>query len=261
MHMNVRVALMAVLVGTTAWATESQPKQAPREGAQQPEGVVDPSADAALKRMSNYVGNLKSFRVESTTVDEKITTGGQKIQEVQQSTLTVRRPGELRVERVSPAGHALFVDDGKQFGLYNKDKGIYATASAPPTIDAAVEDARNRLHIDAPAADLIVSSSYDALIDGTLTGHYVGLEPIDGTMAHHLAFTKKDTDWQIWIKDGPEAVPLRFVITSKDMRGQPQFTAELRSWQPNVQVSAGTFAFTPPAGAKRVDLTERKASR
>lgn len=259
--MRVHVALMAVLVGATAWATEAQPKQAPRGGAQAQEGVVDPKADAALKRMSDYVGNLKSFRVETTTVDEKVATDGQKIQEVQVSTVTVRRPGQVRVDRVSPAGRAVFVDDGKQFTLYNRDKNVYATASAPPRLDAAVDEARGRLHLDAPAGDLIVPDSYDALIDGTVTGRYIGREPVDGAMAHHLAFTKKNTDWQIWIKDGPDPVPLRFVITSKDLPGQPQFTAVLRNWQPNAPVSANTFAFTPPAGAKRVEITKRRASR
>ena len=258
--MTLRVALMTVLVGSVAWATEAQQPQSPTT-AETRQGVIDPRADAALRQMSRYVGGLKSFRVDATTVDEKVATDGQKIQEVQQSKVTVRRPGELRVDRVSPAGHAVFIDDGKQLGVYNRDKNVYATAPAPPTLDDAVDAARSRLHIDAPAGDLIVTDSYDTLIDGTRTGRYIGREPIDGVMAHHIAVTKKNTDWQIWIKDGPDAVPLRFVITSKDMRGQPQFTAELRNWQPNAPVSANAFVFTPPPGARRVQLAERKAQR
>jgi hypothetical protein len=238
-----------------AWAaTETQrpPQQAQPPAAEQ-EGVIDPKADAALRRMSDYLGKLKSFRVDTTTIDEKVTTDGQKIQEVQQSKVVVKRPDAWRVDRVSPRGQAYFVYDGKQFGVANRDKNVYATVPAPPTITEAVDDARARLHIDAPAGDLIVPDSYDALTEGIITGHYIGLEPIDGVMAHHIAVTKKDTDWQIWIKDGPEAVPLRFVITSKDMPSQPQFTAELRNWQPNVSVPASAFAFTPPPGARRVE--------
>jgi hypothetical protein len=229
-----------------------------QEGQETQEGVIDSRADAALRRMSQYVGSLKSFQVDTTTVDEKVTPAGQKIQEVQQSKLTVRRPGELRVDRVSPAGRAVFIDDGRQFGLYNQDKNVYAMAPAPPTIDAAVEDARARLHIDAPGGDLIVPDSYNALIEGVRTGRYIGLEPIDGVMAHHLAFTKANTDWQIWIKDGSEAVPLRFVITSKDMPGQPQFTIQMHDWRPNAPAPASAFMFTPPPGARRVELTGRR---
>jgi hypothetical protein len=36
------------------------------------------------------------------------------------------------------------------------------------------------------------------------------------------------------------------------MPGNPQFTIELRNWQPNAPVPDKSFAFTPPAGAKKV---------
>ena len=259
--MRLQVVLMAVLVGGGVRASGGEPTHTAAAGGKTQEGTVDPRADAALRRMSDYVGSLQSFRVDTNTVDDKVATDGQKIEEVQPSKVTVKRPGELRVERVSPAGRAIFIDNGKQFSLYNKDKNVFATHAAPATLDEALEMARTRLHIDAPAGDLILPDSYSTLIDGTVTGRYIGLEPIEGVMAHHLAFTKKNTDWQIWIKDGPEAVPLRFVITSKDMPGQPKFTAELRRWQANVPVAANEFAFTPPPGAQRVDLTRRQAQR
>jgi hypothetical protein len=248
--MRMQLALLALLAGGVAGATE--PKGA---AATEPEGVMDPKADAALKKMSTYVGGLGSFRVDTKTVDEKVTTTGQKIQEVQQSKVTVQRPGSLSVERISPRGHAVLKDDGNEIGLYNKEKNVYATAKAPPTIDAAVEAARDKLHAEAPAADLLVANPYDVLVDGTIEGRYVGLEPLDGVMAHHIAISKKDNDLQLWIKDGPEAVPLRYVITTKDVKGQPQFTAELTNWQPNVTVSKEVFLFTPPAGAKKITVS------
>src|SRR4051812_29339870 len=85
-QMRLYSILTTVLLGSSAWA------------AGETEGVIDPKADAALKRMSDYVGGLRSFSVDTTTVDENLTTDGQKIQEVQQSKVTVRRPGQLRVE-------------------------------------------------------------------------------------------------------------------------------------------------------------------
>lgn len=240
-----RVAIATLLLGGIAGATGTTSSK---------EGVIDPKADAALRRMSDYVGKLQSFRVDATTVDEKVTKDGQKIQEVQQQAITVKRPGQMKVDRLGPNGHATLLDDGKQLALYNSDKQVFATAPAKPELQGAVEDVRNRLNVDAPGADLFVPNSYGILTDGLETGHYVGLEPIDGQMAHHIAVTKGDTDWQIWIKDGPEAVPLRFVITSKDMNGQPQFTTELRNWQLNPVVPSSTFAFAPPAGARRVEM-------
>jgi hypothetical protein len=231
----------------------------PRQPAQ--EGVIDPKADQVLRRMSDHLAGLKSFQVETTTIDEKFTADGQKVQELAQSTVTVRRPGELRVDRVGPRGHAVFRDDGRQLSLYHRERNLFATAPAPATINDAVDEAREKLKIDAPGGDLIVSDPYSDLTEGMVTGRYIGLEPIGGVMAHHLAVSKQDLDWQIWIKDGPEAVPLRYVITSKDLPGQPEFTIELHDWQPNARVSRDDFAFSPPAGARRIQFSKPAEER
>jgi hypothetical protein len=225
------------------------------------ESVIDPRADTALRQMSAYVAGLKSFRLEATTVDEHITTDGQKIQELKDSKVSVKRPNALSVERTGPAGHVLFRYDGKRFAWYGVEKNVYASEPAPARLDAAVDEARDRLHIDAPGGDLIVSDPYHALLDGVTVGRYIGLEQVNGVMAHHLAMTKADVDWQIWIQDGPEPLPLRYVITSKDMPGRPQFTLEMRNWQAEVPLSEASFTFVPPPGAKQIELAKmRKGS-
>lgn len=252
--------MMSVLAGTATLAQAGQTQPARPAGTQQQEGVIDPRADAALHRMSDYLGGLRTFRVDTTSVDEKVTTQGQKIQELKQQQIAVERPGKLRIDRVGPNGHATFRTDGKRFSLYNADKNVYAVGAAPGTLDAVVDQARERLNIDAPGGDLLVPDSYDALLDGVTVGRYVGLEPIGSVKAHHLAMTKNNVDYQIWIQDGPQPVPLRYVITSKDMTGQPQFTVDLRNWQPNAPIPDNTFAFNPPAGARRIDLTAKQTA-
>jgi hypothetical protein len=42
------------------------------------------------------------------------------------------------------------------------------------------------------------------------------------------------------------------------MRGNPQFTIQLRNWQPNAPVPESTFAFTTPAGARKVAFAPHK---
>jgi hypothetical protein len=243
----------SVFVAAAAWAVEPAPE--PGESAEP--GVIDPRADAALHRMSDYLAGLKSFRVETTTVDEKVTARGQKIQELKESKVAVRRPSGIAVDRVGPAGHVLFRYDGKHYALYGVEKNAYATAPAPANLDAAIDDARDRLRIDAPGGDLMVSDPYHALIDGVTVGRYIGLESIGGTMAHHLAMTKGNVDYQIWIEDGPQPFPLRYVITSNDLPGRPQFTLELRHWQPAVPMSEASFAFLPPPGARQIEFGGR----
>jgi len=261
-----------VLVGMTAGCAakspsgETSPAQAPQstddlapaagraEG--EGEGVIEPEADAALRRMSAYLGELGSFRVETTTTDELVTTEGQKIQFVKETKVAVRRPDRLLAERTGPAGHITLRYDGKQISVHSPELGVYAVAPAPPDLKSMIDYARDRLGIDAPGGDLLVPDSYPELIDGLLVGRYIGLEPIGSVRAHHLAITEKDVDWQIWIADGPTPVPIRYVITTKDLPGRPQFTAELKNWRSDPTLSDEQFAFKAPADAKRMEFDE-----
>jgi hypothetical protein len=258
-----RQVLIAALVGGVGGgalgATASGQEQPPQEGtaksaAAGTAGVIEPKADAALHRMSNYLASLKTFRVDTTTVDEtKVSKNGQKIQEVAESKMAIRRPGELRIDRNGPNGHVVVRDDGRQFSVYNSDKRTYATAPAQGDLQQAADQAREQLHVDAPGIDLIGTNSYANLTDGVTEVRYIGLVPMGGgVMAHQLAATKKDVTYQIWIQDGPVPLPLRYVVTGRDMAGSPQFTIELRNWQPNAPVTGSSFMFTPPAGAKKV---------
>jgi hypothetical protein len=258
-----RLALIGVFVGGVgggaAGAAETEKAQAPPEGAAkstaaEKAGAIDPKADAALHRMSDYLAGLNTFRVDTSTVDEtKVNKDGQKIQALAESKIAVRRPGQMRIDRLSQNGRVVFRDDGKQFSVHNLDKNVYATAPAPGNLDQAADQAREELQLDAPGIDLLASNPYAALTEGVTKARYIGLEPMGGdVMAHHLAVTKKDVTYQIWIQDGPQPLPLRYVVAGREMRGSPQFTLELRNWQPNAQVSDDSFVFTPPAGAKKV---------
>ena len=245
--MRYRLALIGALVGGIGGGVA---KSATAEEA----GVIEPKADAALHRMSDYLSGLNTFRVDTTTVDEtKVNKDGQRIQELADSKFAIRRPGEMRIDRVSPDGRVVFRDDGKQLSVFNSDKNIYAVAPAPAKLDEAADHARKQLQVDAPGVDLLASNPYGALTEGVTEGRYIGLVPMGGgVMAHQIAVSKKNVSYQIWIQDGPQPLPLRYVVTGRDLRGSPQFTIQLRNWQPNVRVPADGFAFTPPADAKKV---------
>ena len=185
-----RLALIGVLVGVigggAAGVAEAKQGQAPPEGAAksaaaEKAGVIEPKADAALHRMSDYLSGLNTFRVDTSTVDEtKVNKDGQKIQQLADSKFAVRRPGEMRIDRVSPNGRVVFRDDGKQFSVYNSDKNIYATAPAPGKLDQAADDARKQLQVDAPGVDLLASNPYVRGADGRSHGGSLHRARADG---------------------------------------------------------------------------------
>jgi hypothetical protein len=160
----------------------------------------------------------------------------------------------LRIDRLSANGHAALTSNGKEITIVNTDKNVFTTAAAPPTLDALVDMLRVKLHVDAPGGDFLADDPFAVLTVGLKEGRYLGVEPVDGLMAHHLLLSGTDTDAEVWIADGAQPLPLRYVVTSKDMKGQPQFTLELRNWQVNANPTRDTFTLAPPANAKRLDF-------
>jgi hypothetical protein len=222
---------------------------------------IDPRADAAMHRMSDYLGSLQTLRVHTDSATDSVTPQGMKVQFVAGQNMTLERPNRLRTDRLDPIADATIRYDGKQLSVYGKRTHYYAIAPMPATLDATLDAARDRYGIDAPAGDLFVSNAYDQMMEDVVSGYYVGMEPIDGIPTHHLAFKGRHVDWQIWIQDGPTPLPLRYSITSKNEPSQPEFAVKLSQWQPNVPVSASEFQFLPPPGSTRIALQPNPAPR
>jgi hypothetical protein len=218
--------------------------------------AIDPQADALLRKMSTDLAGLKAFRFQTRQVLELVTKDGEKIQRIAESKVAVQRPNKLRAERTGgPQGVGTLYYDGKTISVHGKRNNLYATSPAPETLDAMIDFARDELSIDAPGADLLLSDPYHALMDDVVSGRYLGLEPIGDQMCHHLAYRGNETDWQIWIQDGPRALPCRFVITSKKVTGAPEFTVATDSWSFD-SLPPDTFAFSPPKGAVRINFVK-----
>ena len=81
----------------------------------------------------------------------------------------------------------------------------------------------------------------------------LGSGVIHGTECDHLAFRTEEVDWQIWIAQGANPYPCRYVITSTGVDQAPQFTMTIRDWKSG---SAADFSFKPPAGATKLDAKD-----
>ncbi|HEY1812899.1 MAG TPA: DUF2092 domain-containing protein [Kofleriaceae bacterium] len=217
---------------------------------------VDPKADALLQRMSSDLAALKTFSVDTQNSTEVVTQQGEKVAMLAGSTVSAERPNKLRTDRAGAHADMTFFYDGRNVTIWGKRANLYATAQAPPTLDQTIDFVRDKLDIDAPAADLLGSNPYQALMEDVVSGKYIADEPIGDRMCHHLAYRGHETDWQIWIADGPQALPCRFEITSKTVPGQPEYVVTLTNWRINPPLPANEFVFTPPRGSARIDFLD-----
>ena len=222
----------------------------------QPSGV-DPRADAVLRGMTAYVSGLQKFSVTTENTLEVVTTEGQKIQFTAPASMTVARPNKLVAQRRGDIVDQMMYYDGTSLTLYNPATQHYATVPAPATLDAMLDLAYERLDLVAPGADLIDTRAYERLMQDVQSGVYLGFAVVAGQRCHHLAYRATEVDWQLWVRDGSQPTPCRYVITSKTVAGAPQFAAQVLKWDTSPDVSAARFRFIAPKGAKAIEFLPR----
>jgi hypothetical protein len=215
----------------------------------------DPKADRLTKRMSDYLASLETFRFVADHITEVVLDTGQKIQLGALSDVKVKRPNMLKSRRLGQlVADATLFYDGKNITIFGGENKYYATAPAPATLDEAVDFAGEKLNLETPAGDLVVSNVYRSLTRNALGSTYIGKAIVDGTSCDHVAYRGKDTDIQLWIQDGDRPLPMKYVITSKNIPQSPEFSVMIREWDTDADLSNEKFTFVPPLGAQKIEF-------
>ena len=108
-----------------------------------------------------------------------------------------RSPDQTRI-RVARSGR--FADfeilyDGKMLTLLGKNANLYMQASAPGTVDQLIDTLQDKYNRPLPGADLLMTNSYDELMQDVHDSKDLGSGVIDEVECDTLAFRKNDVDW------------------------------------------------------------------
>ena len=127
--------------------------------------------------------------------------------------MQLSRPDKIRMRRTGGYTDVELVYDGKTLTLSGnhsqglrpaRDVGLYRSAVHRPGSGRrswALRCRRMR------CTDLLLTSSFDELMQGVIDGRHIGQGVIDGVECEHLAFRNADTDWQIWVETGARPIP------------------------------------------------------
>lgn len=219
----------------------------------------EPDAIAGLDRMGTALRNLRNFSVRADVTTEDVLTTGQKVQFGGTIDIDVRRPNGFRITSVSDRQARTIYYDGRTLTVVAPRVGYYATAPAPGTIRETLHAAADRFGLEMPLADLFVWGQDQRVSDRVTSAFRVGTETIGGQTCEQYAMRQEGVDWQIWIREGTQALPCKIVITTTDDPSMPQFSA-LFTWRPQQSFAANTFVFTPPEDARQIQLRTASAS-
>lgn len=215
--------------------------------------AAEAEAKNLLKTMSDYLAAQTNFSFDYDTNFEVVTADHQKLLLASSGTVEVNRPDKIRATRAGGFANVEMIFDGKQLTVFGKDINGYAQVDVPGTLDQLIDALREKFHKPMPGADLLNSNVYGELTQDVVDVKDLGSGVIGGTECNHLAFRTKEVDWQIWIAQGDQPYPCRYVITTKQVDQAPQYSVQISDWKAGTEVAAGDFVFANTTNAKKID--------
>ena len=226
--------------------------------AQPAASAVDPASIQALKDMGAYLQTLKRFRVSTELTGERVLRDGQKLQHTASADLDVVRPTKLRASISSARMKRGLIYDGKTVTLYAPAQKYYSTVEFTGSIGELIGRLEERYGVELPLADLFRWGTPAAPLDGIESAMNAGQDFIGKDLCDHYALRQGGIDWQIWISTGDRPLPRKLVITNRADEARPQSVSRI-TWNLKPVFEDSVFKFSPPEGAKKIEIVQRKA--
>lgn len=211
----------------------------------------------ALKNMGSYLQSLDQFQVTGYQIGEIVLRDGQKIQHSASAKLSADRPTKIKIEIDSPSGQSEIYYNGQTVALHNLDNHYYSTKEMPGDLKLLVTTITQKYGIPFPMADLFMWGTEAAPFDKLESGMFIKHEKINGKLAGQYAFRQGKVDWQIWIAEGKQPLPLKVVITNRTDEERPQ-SSSVYNWNVNAKFKDATFEFKPGKNATKAELVPLK---
>jgi hypothetical protein len=260
---RVQATLLGIVLASSLQAGAQAPAPAPARAPAAQAGAGDTHALARdlLLRSARFLAQAPRFSVSMASNYDSVQSDGEKIEFGERRKVTLERPAQLRVETErSDGSQGGLVFTGKEILLVDITNKVYATEPQPGGIDDSIVHLISDLGVRLPLA-LLLSTRLPAEFERRIRSiNYVEKTNVLGVPAHHLAARGDTVDFQIWIQDGAQPVPLRVVITYRDEPGKPQFRAALLGWNFAPAITPTTFAPQMPAGATRIAFATQLAA-
>ena len=221
--------------------------------------VIEPRARQVLQQTGDFMKSAQSFTFAMETVREVVMETGQRIQYSAMAEIAVRKPDGVKIISNGDLGDFTLWYDGSSIIVHQVERNIYTRAEVPDTIDAAFDYLAEEKGITPPLISLLYSDPIKLLKENVSSGFYVGLNQVRGVQCHHLAFSSEDMDSQMWVAAGLNPVILKVVLTYKERKGSPQFTAYLADWDLSPFLPDSLFKSILPKNALMSDFGSLRA--
>lgn len=218
--------------------------------------AVDPGAVEILKKMTDYLGGVNQFSVHTQNTLEDFTVSGDRIDIDVSAQVIISRPNKIRSERKGDLVNQIFYYNGNVLTLFNPASNMYSTVDAPDNFYELFQYLYESLGIGLPISDLVLSNSFELLMQDVTLAQVVSKTYIDGVKCDHLLFSRPGVNFQIWVADGAEPLPQKYVVTDTATSSQMSISSTMKDWDVEPLVDESQFTFVKPEGAQSINFIQ-----
>jgi peroxiredoxin len=224
-----------------------------------------PKPEDVLRRMSDYLAGLPAFSCRVTSTIDLQAQGLDNRMETK-IEMRVERPNRLSLIVAQGVMGVTVVSNGAELYQYVPIVNRYTVREAPEDF-SGLNEISGTLGIPmlGESATLIPTDGqqfYETLTEGVTGSEYVGSEKVGDVLCHHCRFTRDEFSWDIWVETGDRPLVHKLVPDLSKQFEKAQgalkgakltWSVAFSDWDVSPKYTAADFAFTPPAGAEKVE--------
>lgn len=213
---------------------------------------IESEALEILKSMNDYLLSQQAFGFRAIVIEEEVLDDGQKLMYSKEVQFKMVRPDRFHLQSNNGNTELEMFYGNSSFTIFRKNVNFFSTTKAPSTITEVFNHLEEKLNIQIIARDILRDNSSEFLLALMESGFVVGDALLHGVPCTHLAFRFKETDMQVWVTSGQQALPVKYVVTSRWITGAPQYSISFFDWLVQNDIDKEAFVFKAPKDAKEI---------
>ena len=232
-----RAGLVLLLAGSggSAVAAVPAPVVAP------PAIELEARALGILKGACDTLAAARSVAFKAVVSEESPSRLGPPLLYSSRYDVVMQRPDKLRILSPGDGPASDFYYDGKSMAAFASKENYVARADAPPTIDAALNEAFTKAQIYYPFMDLLDTEPYRNVMNGLRVAFYIGeSDSVGGVKTYMVAYANDHAFVQAWI-GVDDRLPRRLRAIYRRDSSMLRHEVDMSDWKLNVPAAPATF--------------------
>ncbi len=216
---------------------------------------IDPQAAEIVTKSAEFLASQPAFSFGWFVSYDEVVEQREKITYLRSGTTRMVRNKGFVMQTERGDTFRDYYWDGSTITVASPNENWHASADYKGSFEALVEAIRKTTGTVVPMWSILSRDLPSDILKDADAGAYLGKTLVAGQEAHHLVFSEKEEDWQIWVSTSETSpLPLMFIGTEKAKTGWPQYRVYMTDWNMDLDADPAQFRHVPDENSLRITL-------